>query len=179
MKWPIKYEIMKRRIILVWVLVIVPMLLLAQRQGRRFEETLEKYKSERVAYLSQKLNLEVNEAELFWPVYNEFQTKRETLMKDSRPNRMHPSVDSLSNEQMEAMMDKKILNELKLAELATVYHKKYKAILPTKKIFILYHAEQEFMGQMIQRMRNPDGMGRRLEGSKRSDGRKPGTGRDF
>lgn len=160
---------MKKRILLIWVVLLAPLVLLAQGQGRRFDEYFEKYKAEKVAFLTQKLNLEVGEAEKFWPVYNEYQTKREKLMVESRPRMRRPDPDSLNDGQMKELMDTKIENELKMAKLAADYHEKFKAILPVKKLFILYHAEQEFMGHMIQRMReSSDSEGR--QGGRRGGG---------
>ena len=160
---------MNRRLILTWVLILAPIILLAQRQGRRFDEYLEKFKSERVAYLTQKLDLEVIEAEKFWPIYNEYQNKREALMTEGRPQWGRPNLDSLSDAQMKEMMDAKIQNDLKMAKLAVEYHKKFQTVLPIKKVFILHHAEQSFMSHMIQRLRESGEFG---IGSER--GRGPG-----
>lgn len=148
------------------------MILMAQRQGRRFDEYFEKYKSERVAYLTQKLDLEVTEAEKFWPLYNEYQNKREALMKEGRPRWGRPNMDSLSDAQMKEMMDAKIQNDLKMAKLAVEYHKKFQAILPVKKVFILHRAEQSFMGHMIQRLRESGEFGMRPERGRSSTGKK-------
>lgn len=149
----------------------------AQRQGRRFEQMLEQYKSERVAYLTREVELSVAEAEKFWPVYNEYQEKREELMRASRPNLRHPSPDSLTVKQMEEFMNAKIINDLNLAELAEEYHKKFIKLLGVKKVFSLYHAEQEFMGYMIRQMRNHDDSGYRQgrggDGGGRPDGGSP------
>ncbi|MEA1876320.1 MAG: hypothetical protein U9N86_05615 [Bacteroidota bacterium] len=163
---------MNRRLIITWVLILAPIILMAQRQGRRFDVYFEKYKSERVAYLTQKLDLEVVEAEKFWPLYNEYQNKRETLMKEGRPQWGRASMDSLSDIQMKEMMDAKIQNDLKMAKLAVEYHEKFQAILPIKKVFILHHAEQSFMGHMIQRLRESGEFGMRPERRKSSAGKK-------
>jgi len=163
---------MNRRLILTWVLILAPIILLAQRQGRRFDEYLEKFKSERVAYLTQKLDLKVIEAEKFWPIYNEYQNKRESLMKESRPDWGRPDPDNLSDVQMKEMMDAKFQNDLKLAKLAVEYHKKFQDILPIKKVFILHHAEQSFMSHMIQRLRESGEFGMRSERGKGPGGNK-------
>ena len=169
---------MNRRFVLTWLLVIIPIMLMAQDQGGRFNEYLEKFKAEKVAFLTQKLDLEVLEAEKFWPVYNEYQTKIEKIKRESRPTRRMPNPDSLSNSQMKKMMDTKIQNELKMAELVAVYHEKFNKILPVKKIFILYHGEQQFMSFMIKKMRESGDFGRRSDGRKGSDGNRNGSGRD-
>ncbi len=154
---------MKRQLIFTWILILAPMVLLAQGKGRRFDKYYEKYKSERVAYLTQKLDLKVKEAEKFWPVYNEYQAKREALMKANRPKMGMFSIDSLSDAQMKDMMDAKIQNDLKTAQLASEYHKKFMKVLPTKKVFTLHHAEQSFMSHMINRIRESGEFERRSD----------------
>jgi len=128
----------------------------AQKQGRQFSETLEKYKAEKVAFLSDKLDLSIKEAEKFWPVYNEFQDKADKLRHQGRPSYRRPDPDSLSKDKMEELMDTRFQNDLKMAKLAQDYHIKYKKILPVKKVFILYQAEQQFMGTMLRKMRGRD-----------------------
>lgn len=151
---------MKKSLIVIGIIFLIPTIILAQRQGKKFDEYFKKYKSERVSYLTQALDLEVEEAEKFWPVYNEYQAKREILMKEGHSRRGRSGMDTLTDLQMKEMMDTKIHNELKMAELAAKYHKKYKEILPVRKVFILYHAEREFMGHMIDRMKE-SGRGKR------------------
>lgn len=149
---------MKKFGLLLILVSIFTLSLSAQRQGRRFDNMLEKYKAERVAYLTDQLDLTVSEAEKFWPVYNEYQDKRENLMRESRPGLRRPSPDSLSVDQMKDLMEAKIENDVNIALLAREYHKKFIKILGVEKVFNLYHSEQEFMGYMLRKMRNHDGM---------------------
>lgn len=150
---------MKKIGIILLVAALLPLSLSAQRQGqgRRFDEMLEKYQSERVAYLTEELSLSVSDAEKFWPLYNEYQEKRERMMRASHPGLGRPDADSLTVEQMKELMDTKIQNDLNMALLAQDYHDKFTDLLGVKKVFLLYRAEQEFMGYMLRRMRNHDG----------------------
>jgi len=144
---------MKTRLLYLLFVLVIPFTMNAQRQGRQFSETIEKYKAEKVAFLSDKLDLTIQEAEKFWPVYNEFQDKIDKLRHQGRPSFRRPDPDSLSTKEMEKLMDTKFQNDLKMAKLAQNYHIQYKEILPVKKVFILYQAEQEFMGNMLRKMR--------------------------
>lgn len=144
---------MKTRILYLLCVLAIPLAMNAQRQGEQFSETIEKYKAEKVAFLSDKLDLTVQEAEKFWPVYNEFQEKSDKLRHQGKPSFRRPDPDNLSTKEMEELMDTKFQNDLKMAKLAQNYHKQYKEILPLKKVFILYQAEQEFMGTMLRKMR--------------------------
>ena len=149
---------MRKTGLLVILCLIVTSNSFAQRQGRRFDEMLEKYKAERVSYLTGELKLSVSEAEKFWPVYNEYQDKREALMRESRPDLRRPDPDSLTIDEKKDLMDAKIQNDVNIALLAQEYHKKFVKLLGVEKVFQLYHSEQEFMGYMIRKMRGQEGM---------------------
>ncbi len=146
---------MKTRIILLAILIISPLISIGQnRQGPDFDRYFERYKSERIAYLTDQLDLSVKESEKFWPVYREYQTKKEKLMRQGRPARFRNDSESLDTKTMESIMDKKIENDLKMAELAAEYHLKFKELLGVEKVFKLYRAEHDFMGQMVRKMRD-------------------------
>ncbi|MBT3241576.1 MAG: hypothetical protein HN352_00395 [Bacteroidetes bacterium] len=161
---------MTRKIILILVIAVVPMMLSAQRQGRMFDDYFEKFKADRVSYLTDKLDLSVEEAEKFWPVYNEYQAKKEKLMEWRRESRGYGGRrDSLSVAEMETRMDQQILSELKVAELAAKYHKEFKKLLPVEKVFQLYHAERDFMSLMMRKLQNDHSQPSRGRGKAKSD----------
>ena len=49
-----------------------------------YKENREKIESEKVAFLTEKLDLSVKEAQVFWPTYNEYQKKREDILISKR-----------------------------------------------------------------------------------------------
>src|ERR1035437_4885758 len=63
----------------------------------------EKMESMKIAFLTQKLDLTPDEAQKFWPVYNEFQKKREELRKKRREEikSAKGNLDSLSDKQID------------------------------------------------------------------------------
>ena len=54
----------------------------AQRTNQQFD--YEKFKSQKIAFITEKLNLTPKEAQEFWPVYNEFEKQRMTWQKNRR-----------------------------------------------------------------------------------------------
>ena len=103
----------------------------------------EQKQAQRVAFLTQKLALTPAEAEVFWPVYREYQQARITLRKTSKPSKKG-KVAELSDAELEKLLDDMIAYKQKELDLKKMYHEKFKAILPIKKVAKLYHAEEQF-----------------------------------
>jgi hypothetical protein len=114
---------------------------------------MEKFQAEKVAFLTEKLDLSVDEAQKFWPLYNEYQNKRDEVLKSKRMEGRRGDFKELSSEELEAMADKKVEDELKLAQMKMEFHKEVKKVIPIEKVVQLYRAENEFMNHMFNRLR--------------------------
>jgi len=145
--------------------LIIPLILLfsarlsAQNTGPGFDRYLERFKSEKIAFITDKMDLTVDEAQKFWPIYNEYQDKRDELIKSKRFEYGRNNQD-MSSEDLEKMVDDRIEQELKLAEMKLDFHKEIKKVIPIEKVVRLYRAENEFMNHMLNRIRE-QGPGRR------------------
>jgi hypothetical protein len=149
-----------------WIMIymlLITVFSFGQNDPSRFQEAMTKMKAERVSFLTEKLELSVEEAEKFWPVYNEYLDKREELMWGKR-EKMHKDFDpsQLSEDQMSNMLNDILDQEIKLAQLKKDYFIRLKAVLPIKKVLRLNRIEQEFMNHMLNQIR---------------DGRSPGNTR--
>ena len=114
----------------------------------------EKMESMRIAFLTNKLDLTPEEAQKFWPVYNEFQKKREELHKKHREEvkNVKENFDSLSDKQVEKIVDDEMSFRQKNLDLEKEYHAKFKSVLPIKKVAKLYHAEDMFARHLLDQI---------------------------
>lgn len=121
----------------------------------RYKENREKIESEKVAFLTDKLDLTVKEAQDFWPTYNEFQKKREKIFIERR--KIHKSlikdVDTMSDKEIIEFITK--VNDLKLKEvkLEKEYSDKFLKILPAKKVIMLQKYEMEFKRTLLHKLK--------------------------
>jgi len=111
-----------------------------------------KIKALKVAFLTEQLSLTSSEAEVFWPIYNSFEEKRDNL-RERQHREVYDRIDqagnlteneSLSIEEEEEEMDKEFYNKLANA-------------ISAKKTLLLFKAEHEFRKQLIKHMRNRNG----------------------
>lgn len=116
----------------------------------------EKIKAEKIAFLTTKLELTVEEAQLFWPLYNEEEKKRDELMEENR-NLMDKYLQKkkdLTGKEMETFTDRYVEIEIEMANITKNFHARYKKIFSAEKLFKYYHAEKQFKSELLRRMRD-------------------------
>lgn len=106
----------------------------------------------RVAFITERLDLTPAEAQVFWPVYNEYQDKREALRKESHENRrkVREQGDQLSDEELLRLADEEMRIRQEDVRLQSELHEKLKKILPAKKLAQLYIAEEDFKKKLVK-----------------------------
>lgn len=114
----------------------------------------ERIEALRVAFITQKLDLTTEEAQKFWPVYNEFQKKKEALHKKRKEEikNAKEEIDSLTDKQIEALVDGEMAFRQNNLDLEKEYHGKFKTVLPIKKVAKLYRAEEQFTRHLLKQI---------------------------
>ena len=140
------------------VTIIIALLLsvsFMQAQNKK-EEKLEKVRSQKIAFLTQKMNLSPDEAQVFWPVYNEFSTQKKELNKKKRDVmvELKQKWDSATDAQKEAVADQMIAFRMEEANLDQSYHAQFKDVLPIDKVLKLYQAELQFKNYLMKQIRS-------------------------
>ena len=115
----------------------------------------------KIAYITSELELTPEEAQVFWPVYNQYQAERKELRKKhkelrgpkSKEGEAKKMLDSMSDKELEAMMDNMIAHDQAGLDLKKKYMAKYKEVLPIKKVAKLYRAEKRFKERLMRDIR--------------------------
>lgn len=121
-----------------------------EHQGR-----MEKYRSMRIAYFTEKLQFTPEEAEKFWPLYNAFEQKKNEVRKQRRKQSMefHKNFEQLSDEDAVKLIDEHIRLKQDETKLDTEFHEELKKVLPAKKIMKFYITEIQFREYMLHKLR--------------------------
>jgi tRNA U34 5-carboxymethylaminomethyl modifying GTPase MnmE/TrmE len=164
---------MKRYITLVVLFAwAVSCLNLSAQDGQSKKDRIEKLKSQKVAFLTEKIDLTSAEAQEFWPIYNEFSDQMDEIHEKTKKNiiDLHKSMDSLSDAEKEAAIDRHVNYEVREAELEKEYHEKFKEVLSIDKLIKLYEAEHEFKKKMLRLIRGDKPSSCHEEEEKNEDG---------
>ena len=117
---------------------------LAQKNWGRSEQI----ESIKVAFITSKLDLTSEEAQKFWPVYNNYTKEFLELLKKKREARYNKNSDP--NETITA----DLVYESKMLDLKKKYRKLYAKAIPPQKIMALYRAESEFREHLYKQLHN-------------------------
>jgi len=116
------------------------------------ESKSEKVETMKIAFLTNKLNLTAKEAQVFWPLYNEYNQKIEALRKakKSEYDEIKSKNGTPSDKEIAAYMEEVFATKQKELDLQKDYYTKYVKVLPMKKVALLYQAENQFKKELLR-----------------------------
>jgi hypothetical protein len=122
-------------------------------------EMRERINAQKISFLTQKLDLSPEEAQFFWPLFNELEKKKDENRRQVRAlfKKLKSSNEALSEVEMGTISDQLIELKVQEALLQKEYHFKFKKILDARKILSLYHAEKQFQGILLRQIKERGG----------------------
>lgn len=122
------------------MLICVSSIAQHNRQDRKKLESL------RIAYITDELDLSSEEAQIFWPVFNEFEKKRTELRKsknmllgDSSKNSSDIVTEYLAIEEEEHILNENYITQMR-------------EVISDEKIITLISSEKRFRERLIKRL---------------------------
>ena len=95
----------------------------------------ERIQALKIAFITQKLNLSSDEAQKFWPIYNQYTDEIKGVESDTK----NPNV--LDREQ-------------KLLDIRKKYLNSFEKVIGPQRVNKLFNAERDFRSILIQRLQN-------------------------
>ncbi len=138
----------------------------ATAQPKDFKEKKEKLDALRVAFITDELELTPEEAQAFWPVFNERNNKIETLRREMmetmfKLKNQGKILGDLTDLEIEKMMQMRFSNEKEIAKINESYHARLVEAVGLRKTAKLYMSEMRFQRKLIERSRSRKGGGER------------------
>jgi len=130
------------------------MLLITCKQ--KVEKNEAELKAEKVAFFNKKLNLTKEEADLFWPIYNEYWVKKNQIYDNRRSAMKYcdKNLVTLSDEEITKYADMYVNFKKEEADLLVEFNEKFKKVLPPTKVFLLYQTDYEFKNYLLKQIQN-------------------------
>ena len=110
----------------------------------------DKIKTLKIAYITEKLNLNEKDAQNFWPIYNNFEEEKTRLRDNAFEVRKKTNVESISEEDAKQLLKKIRLNENKKQAIEEDYIERLSKIISAKKILLLHKIEDDFKRKMFE-----------------------------
>lgn len=115
------------------------------------DEHRERIKALKTAYITEGLNLSPNDAEKFWPIYNDFNEKRRKLYRKEHAEL--GDLECISEEKAENMVQEYVNIEREDYLLKKKFYSDLRTIFSSKKIIQLKKVEDEFNRKLIREYR--------------------------
>ena len=138
------------------------------------ENWKERIQSEKIAFITLELDLTPEEAQVFWPVYNQIENRKGESQKAVMTS-YKALLEALKSETATEKEINKLLDEYLAAKLAQKDSSKddaakFRKVLPGKKVAKLYVAEEKFRRNHLRNMKG----GHNGQGHAKAPGHKPG-----
>lgn len=143
-----------------WMTIgIIATLFMSAFAQPKHESKKEEMQAKKVAFIATELELSTEEAQRFWPVYNEYQAEIDKIRMEQMDNmkvmmEARKSGTNLSDTEIEKIMTARFANQSKLLEMEKKYYERFKKVLPMEKVARFYAAEERFKVEMLREMRD-------------------------
>ena len=124
------------------------------------EDWKEKIQSEKIAFLTMEIGLTPQEAQVFWPVYNEINEEKDQAMYEVIKYywEMSKAIEAgKSEKEIQSLLDKYLEAQEKQRKIDEDAAEKYKKVLSTTKVAKLYIGEEKFRRQHNRKVRDMQG----------------------
>ena len=105
--------------------------------------------------MNKNMDLNPAEAQAFWPLYNDFQNKREALKRDgSLIKTSIGTITAASDKEVSALLEADFTMRQKELDLQKDFYKKMQLVLPIKKVALYYKSEEEFKKALLNQLKD-------------------------
>lgn len=124
--------------------------------SQEMDEKIERVKALRVAYISDRLDLTPEEAQKFWPLFNQFDDKQSDLNREKRKLmfklRPENAVNLTEKESAQLIAEDERL-ETEIQNNKRQLARNLQGVIPNQKILILRQIEIEFKQKLLKQIK--------------------------
>ncbi len=144
-----------KRILLITIIASMAKLGFAQGPPPGMDD--EKVEALRIAFLTKYLELTTDEAQKFWPVYNQMRAELKIVMDKEMDLRKGKNVNDMKDEELSKLINAHFENEQAILDIKKKYAEEFKKVLPLRKVAMLADAENEFKREVLKNFRDKQG----------------------
>ncbi|MDX2360518.1 MAG: hypothetical protein QNK23_06910 [Crocinitomicaceae bacterium] len=146
-------KLLNKSLFLLLAILFIGPSVFAQQDGGRKKDKIEQLK---IAFITTELALTSEEAEKFWPIYNEMAAaiKAENKLQKKIGKELRNPAQELSEADYKKKSSAILDSQIKEAQLKKEYHDKFAAIIGYKKATKLLSLEQRFKRELLNRVNN-------------------------
>lgn len=124
-----------------------PRVAISQARGGR-----QRLENARIAYITDKLALTPEQAQQFWPLFNEFTAKRKELRQQTRVGLRNQDFSAMSDKEIRSALDDQFKLRQGEINLEKEYVDRFAKVITLRQVAQLMQAERDFTKELIQRL---------------------------
>lgn len=121
-----------------------------QRHEQR-KERMQKIQSAKIAFITEKINLNPDEAQKFWPVYNQLEEERRGIRHKGRELR-DDKIASLTDQQIREALNQRLVLQQTEVNLEKQYMERFLKVITPRQLATFYRAEKEFTDILLKKL---------------------------
>jgi len=108
----------------------------------------------RIAYITTRISIKPEQAEKFWPVFNEFTNSRENLMRTIGD--LSKGADTIGEEEAKSKLNQKLQLQQKLVDEEKIFIADASKVLTYKQLLLLQNIARDFNRYLYDRQKGPN-----------------------
>jgi hypothetical protein len=125
------------------------------RPGQAAGGRLNQLDNARIAFITSRVVLTQDQAQRFWPLYNEFIAKRRDLNRSARLLRRDATATNLGDAQLRENFNQDFAIRQQQLNLEKDYFERVQKVLSLRQVAQLYQAERDFTKEVLRRVGSP------------------------
>lgn len=116
------------------------------------QESMREIQSQRIAFFTNAMSLTTEEAQVFWPLYNQYNERKNKLLEEQKKlikGFTEERIAVMTKSETEDAANIYIKLQKQESDLIQEYHKKFMNQLPAGKVLKMYKAEKDFMQNLL------------------------------
>ena len=126
----------------------------AQSGGGRKGQRLGQLENAKIAFITTRISLTQDQAQKFWPLYNEFTARRRELNRSGRLLR-RDVTESMTDQQLRDNFTQAFNMRQQELNLEKEYFDKFQKVISLRQVAQLFQAERDFTKEVIKRVAGP------------------------
>ena len=124
--------------------------------GDRRGQRLGQLENAKIAFITNRVSLTQDQAQKFWPLYNEFSDRRRELNRSGRLLRRE-ITEGMTDQQLRDSFAQSFNTRQQELNLEKEYFDKFQKVISLRQVAQLFQAERDFTKEVIKRMANVPG----------------------
>jgi Spy/CpxP family protein refolding chaperone len=124
-----------------------------KNQNNRGNQGGEKIKAMKIGMITEELNLNTDQAEKFWPVYNDYSDERQAIMKEIRQKSRKSNDQNDSNDDILKNQDEILELKQKEITLTKKYRDSFLKVISVAQYSKLMDAERKFNEMLLEKLK--------------------------